>query len=341
MLRPAFQQKVTVAYGGIIGRAENREMVQSLRLPFSHVRHLSFKKYRRFALVDTQPRSGNNQLPPRIVPDVVIDHHPVRQTTQTGPFFDIRPKYGATATILAEYMLAAGIQPTHAVATALIYAIRSETQDFAREYTGPDKAIHDLFFPQANHRLLARIQSPRLPLTYFGNLHDALENLESVDSLIVSHLGSRRAAGHRAGDRGPAPAPGRQDLVALHRLLQRPPLPLDPHHQHPGRRGLADEPPGRAARQGRRPRHDGRGLDRPEQGPGGGGAPQAAAQLAVRLARELKKKPEKLTRIELRAGARPPRIDRRLSVVRPRLRPDRSPARADGPHRTGSRRRRP
>ena len=189
VLRQAFGQTVTVAYGGIIGRAENREMVRGLRLPFSHIRHLSLKKCKHFALVDTQPRSGNNQLPPRLVPDIVIDHHPVRANTQTGPFYDVRPKYGATATILAEYMLAAGIQPTHALATALIYAIRSETLDFAREHAGPDKAIHDLFFPLANHRLLARIQSPRLPLTYFGNLHDALENMETVDSLVVSHLG--------------------------------------------------------------------------------------------------------------------------------------------------------
>jgi nanoRNase/pAp phosphatase (c-di-AMP/oligoRNAs hydrolase) len=190
VLRQACRQKVTVAYGGIIGRAENQEMVKSLRLPFSHIRNLSLKRYQHFALVDTQPRSGNNQLPSRTVPDVVIDHHPLRANTQTGPFYDIRPKYGATATILAEYMLAAGIKPTHALATALIYAIRSETQDFAREHIGPDKAIHDLFFPLANHRLLARIQSPRLPMSYFGNLHDALENLESVDSLILTHLGA-------------------------------------------------------------------------------------------------------------------------------------------------------
>jgi len=189
VLRQAFQQKVTAAYGGIIGRAENREMVRALRLQFSHIRFLNLKNYRHFALVDTQARSGNNQLPPRLVPDIVIDHHPVRKNTQAGPFYDIRPKYGATATILAEYMLAAGIQPTHALTTALIYAIRSETQDFAREHAGPDKAIHDLFFPRANHRLLARIQSPRLPFAYFSNLHDALENLESVDSLILSHLG--------------------------------------------------------------------------------------------------------------------------------------------------------
>lgn len=190
VLRQACRQKVTVAYGGIIGRAENQEMVKSLRLPFSHIRNLSLKRYQHFALVDTQPRSGNNQLPPRTVPDVVIDHHPLRANTQSGPFYDIRPKYGATATLLAEYMLAAGIKPTHALATALIYAIRSETQDFAREHIGPDKAVHDLFFPLANHRLLARIQSPRLPISYFGNLHAALENLESVDSLILTHLGA-------------------------------------------------------------------------------------------------------------------------------------------------------
>ena len=189
ILRSAFKQKVTIAYGGIVGRAENREMVGSLHIRMSHVRNLSWKKYRHFALVDTQPRSGNNQLPPRIVPDLVIDHHPLRAHTQTGPFYDIRPRYGATATILAEYLLASGVRSTHAVATALIYAIRSETQDFAREYTGPDKTIYDHFFPQANHRILARIQSPRLPPTYFSNLHEALENLVGVDSLILSHLG--------------------------------------------------------------------------------------------------------------------------------------------------------
>lgn len=190
ILRTAFRQKVTAAYGGIIGRAENREMVKSLKLPFSHVRHLNFKKYQHFALVDTQPRSGNNQLPSRLVPDIVIDHHPVRSSTQNGPFYDIRPKYGATATILAEYLLLTGVKPTHALATALIYAIRSETQDFSREYAGPDKAVYDFFFPQADHRLLARIQNPRLPLTYFSNLHEALENLETVDTLVLSHLGN-------------------------------------------------------------------------------------------------------------------------------------------------------
>jgi nanoRNase/pAp phosphatase (c-di-AMP/oligoRNAs hydrolase) len=190
VLRRGFKQRATAAYGGIVGRAENREMVRSLRLEISHVRHLSFKRYSRFALVDTQPRTGNNQLPADVQPDLVIDHHPMRKPTLAAPFVDVRPSYGATATVLGEYLLAAGIRPTHALATALIYAIRSETQDFSREFAGPDKAIYDLFFPLANHRLLARIQNPRLPLAYFGDLHEALERLGSVDSLILSHLGA-------------------------------------------------------------------------------------------------------------------------------------------------------
>jgi nanoRNase/pAp phosphatase (c-di-AMP/oligoRNAs hydrolase) len=189
VLRRAFKQRATAAYGGIVGRAENREMVRSLHLQFSHIRHLSLRRYQRFALVDTQPRTGNNQLPAEIQPDLVIDHHPVRKATLNAPFIDVRPSYGATATVLGEYLLAAGIRLTHPLATALIYAIRSETQDFSREFTGPDKAIYDHFFSQANHHLLARIQNPRLPLSYFGNLHEALERLEAVDSLILSHLG--------------------------------------------------------------------------------------------------------------------------------------------------------
>ena len=189
LLRITFKQRVTAAYGGLVGRAENREMVRALKLRFSHIRHLNLKKYAHFALVDTQPRTGNNQLPSGVQPSIVIDHHPIRKSTEGVAFHDVRPSHGATATILAEYLLAAGLRTSHALSTALVYAIRSETQDFAREFVGRDKAIYDHFFPLADHRLLAKIQTPRLPLSYFGNLHEALEKLECVDSLIVSHLG--------------------------------------------------------------------------------------------------------------------------------------------------------
>jgi len=49
LLRGAFRQKVTLAYGGLVGRAENREMGQEPAAPFRHVRNLQLGKYDRFA----------------------------------------------------------------------------------------------------------------------------------------------------------------------------------------------------------------------------------------------------------------------------------------------------
>jgi nanoRNase/pAp phosphatase (c-di-AMP/oligoRNAs hydrolase) len=300
VLRSAFQQKVTTAYGGIIGRAENREMVNCLRLRLSHVRNLSMKRYQHFALVDTQPRSGNNQLPGRVVPDIVIDHHPLRAITQNGPFYDIRPPYGATATILAEYLLVSGVKWTHSIATALIYAIRSETNDFAREYTGPDKAIYDYFFPHADHRLLARIQSPRLPLTYFRNLHDALENLESVDTLILSHLGPVEQ---------PDIVPEIADLLlrmegktwslCTGQYNDRLYLSIRTSNPRAEAGALMHRLLGRRGKGGGHGMIAGGWVDLARL-PGEADRRKLQKDLGLRLARELKKHPEKLTRVELR-----------------------------------------
>jgi nanoRNase/pAp phosphatase (c-di-AMP/oligoRNAs hydrolase) len=189
VLRNSFKKRVTTAYGGIIGRAENQEMVKVLRIRLSHVRHLNWRHYRHFALVDTQPGTGNNQLPAEIVPDVVFDHHPLRSATQKAPFHDVRVEYGATATILAEYQQASALAFTKQEATALVYAIRSETQDFGREFSAPDKETFDALFPRADSRALARVQTPRLPVSYFRMLHQGLENVEGVSTLVVTHLG--------------------------------------------------------------------------------------------------------------------------------------------------------
>lgn len=189
LLRQGFQQKVTAAYGGLIGRAENREMVRSLGFKLSHLRYLNLRNYARFALVDAQPHTGNSQLPKDIVPTLVFDHHPLRKATQSSPFFDVRTEYGATATLLAEYLESAGLEITRREATAVVYAIRTETQDFSRELSPADKARYDELLPRIDKRALGKIQSARLPPSYFKTVHEALEGLETVGTLLLSHLG--------------------------------------------------------------------------------------------------------------------------------------------------------
>ncbi len=189
LLRKRFQRRVTTAYGGLIGRAENQEMVRLLGIKLSHIKYLNWAHYKHFALVDSQPRTGNNQLPDGTLPDLVFDHHPIRQASRKVPFADIRVDYGSTATILTEYFLASELEINKLDATALVYAIRSETQDFGREYAAIDKRIYDFLHPLADIRALARIQNPRLPLSYYRILHQGLKRLEAVGTLVVSHLG--------------------------------------------------------------------------------------------------------------------------------------------------------
>jgi len=189
LLRQGFHRKVTTAYGGLVGRAENREMVRSLGFKLSHLRYLNLKNYAHFALVDSQPRTGNNQVPKDVVPKMVFDHHPLRKATQSSPFWDVRTEYGATATLVAEYLEAAGLKITRKEATALVYAIRTETQDFSRELSQADKARYDELLPRIDKRALGKIQNARLSLSYFGTVHEALEGLQTVQNLLLSHLG--------------------------------------------------------------------------------------------------------------------------------------------------------
>ncbi|MDX1382535.1 MAG: DHHA1 domain-containing protein [Thermoanaerobaculia bacterium] len=188
LLRERYRAAVTVGYGGIIGRAENRAMVKSLGLRLSHVRHLSWKNYGHFALVDTQPRTGNNQLPDDVVPDLVIDHHPPRKESLASPLADIRREYGATASIVAELLLAAELDLGRIAATAYVYALRTETLDFSREGLPIERAIYDWLLPLADKRALGRIQHPKLPRGYFQTLHQALERVATVENVLVCHL---------------------------------------------------------------------------------------------------------------------------------------------------------
>jgi len=189
LLRKKFRRKVTIAYGGIIGRAENRQMVRTLGLQLSHIRRLNWKNYRHFALVDCQPQTGNSHFPEHLRADLVFDHHPIRRQTRDALFADVRIDYGATATILAEYLETAEIEISRANATALLYAIVTETQNLSREYSTADRVMHDRLQPLADLRALGKIRLPPLSLAYFHTLRRAVERMQTVSTLVVSHLG--------------------------------------------------------------------------------------------------------------------------------------------------------
>lgn len=178
-----------VAYGGIIGRAENIAFVKVLRLPVVPVSQVVFDEFDLIALVDTQQSIGNHSLPPNQTADVVIDHHPLRDDQVHPALSDIGRDYGATSTLLVEYLRAARIDPSTELATALYYGIKADTRDLDRQTADPDIDSYLWLFPRINREMLSAIEHPELPARYFQLYHQAIEKAKVYSDAVITDLG--------------------------------------------------------------------------------------------------------------------------------------------------------
>jgi nanoRNase/pAp phosphatase (c-di-AMP/oligoRNAs hydrolase) len=181
--------KCSIAHGGTIGRGENRALVRYLDLNLLDLNAVDRTKFDIIAMVDTQPATGNNSLPPDVTPELVIDHHRPRPETREADIYDIRPSYGATATILTEYLCASATEIDIQLATALLYGIRSDTQDFGRETSKADIEAVSVLYPISNKRMLAQIQRGSVQRGYWAMLAGALKNAAVYGDSVIASLG--------------------------------------------------------------------------------------------------------------------------------------------------------
>ncbi len=181
---------VSLACAGFIGRAENKALLKYLNLNVQTLSAVNLQQYDCMAMVDTQPGTGNNGLADEVVPDIVIDHHPIHKATRRVPIFDVRRRYGATSTILYEYAVAMTVTFSVPVITALLYGIRSDTNDMGREAGQADMDAFLALYPRSNKRMLGRIRMARVPREYFSAMRSALDKARSYGPCLVSELGT-------------------------------------------------------------------------------------------------------------------------------------------------------
>lgn len=178
-----------LAYGGIIGRAENAAFVKTLKIPIRPIEEIDLGAYDLFALTDTQQTVGNHALPDGLMADIVIDHHPLRDEAVATPFADLGGAYGATSTMLTEYLRAARIDPSPELATALYYGIKADTRDLGRQTKDPDVDCYLWLFPRIDRELLSHIEHPELPVRYFKLYHAAIEKARLYSDAVITDLG--------------------------------------------------------------------------------------------------------------------------------------------------------
>jgi nanoRNase/pAp phosphatase (c-di-AMP/oligoRNAs hydrolase) len=180
-----------IAYKGIVGRAENKALVNFLGRPMRRLRALDLSQMVPTALVDTQPSAGNNPLSSHsAVPAIVLDHHPWREATATARFADVRVELGATSTMLTEYLRAADIEPTTQLATALFYGVKTDTMGLVRGATPADVAAYFYLQPHIDVEALIEIERAQVPAEYFQRLSAVLQSARVYDEVVISYVGA-------------------------------------------------------------------------------------------------------------------------------------------------------
>jgi len=183
-------KSVIIAHPNEIRRLNNVAMIERLKIPLVRLKEIKATDYSKTVMVDSQP--GHLPCFEKLKVDAIIDHHPVSGNWDAA-FIDIRPEYGAASTMAVEYLRAAGMKPSVALATALFYAIKVDTQDFERKSVLADGISFRYLFNIANRNLVRKFELTDLRRSELKYFKVALSELKYSKGRYYSHVGRVRS----------------------------------------------------------------------------------------------------------------------------------------------------
>ncbi len=189
LVREKLGKPVRVVGGGAIVRAENRHMVELLQPPIELLDDVSVDDDTATILVDCGAEATNHLLTRHgIDPVGIIDHHTNEITRVATKFTDIRPDVAASATIVASYLREQGLDPGPKLATAMLYAGRTETRGHETYFSPLDREVLPWLTESGEPGLLAEIESAPLTQDYFADLLLALQSTFLYDDAAICFL---------------------------------------------------------------------------------------------------------------------------------------------------------
>ena len=179
--------RTTAIIGAIQGvsRPENLRMADLLDIQVETVTPQEIATFDRIATVDVQPHYFGGLLPKV---DLVVDHHP-EQPGYTAFFKDIRADYGSTCTILTEHLRAVDVNISERTATAMLYAIKSDTLFFARQTNRVDLEAFTFLYPLADPALIRKMEGADITVERLEHVTRALAASRLRDQVFAAHLG--------------------------------------------------------------------------------------------------------------------------------------------------------
>jgi nanoRNase/pAp phosphatase (c-di-AMP/oligoRNAs hydrolase) len=157
VLRRNKQTAVIAAFHGVT-RPENQRMMDLLDIHVDIITPDQVKDFDRITMVDVQPHYFGGVID-RV--DLVIDHHP-EQPGYTAVYKDIRADYGSTSTILTEHLRAVDTNISERTATAMLYAIKSDTLFFNRQANRVDIEAFSYLYPLADAAMIKKMEGAEI-----------------------------------------------------------------------------------------------------------------------------------------------------------------------------------
>jgi len=190
----AVDTDVTVQYPGQIRRQENRAFQTVFKQDFEQIEMASDLETETVVLVDhNEPRGFHGSK--SIDPVAVIDHHPGSGTGES--FTDVRPEYGACATILTEYLDELGWELRNSgdgpsvsdtLATGLLYGIHSDTKRLTSGCALAEFDAAGYLYQGIDEDQLGRVANPKVNADVLEGQARAITNREVRNAFAVSDV---------------------------------------------------------------------------------------------------------------------------------------------------------
>jgi len=168
-----------------VTRPENLRMVNLLDIHVEAVTPQVVEDFDRVAMVDVQPHYFGGLIEHV---DLVIDHHP-EQAGYTAIFKDIRPDYGSTSTILSEHLRAVDANISERTATAMLYAIKSDTLFFSRQANRVDIEAFSYLYPLADPALIRKMEGSEITQERLDYVLRAHRGGSLADQVFCAYIG--------------------------------------------------------------------------------------------------------------------------------------------------------
>ena len=167
-----------------VTRPENVRMANLLDIHVEQITRQAVEEFDRVCMVDVQP----HYFPGLDRVDLVIDHHP-EQHGYNAVFKDIREDYGSTCTILTEHLRAIDASISERTATAMLYAIKSDTLFFNRQANRCDIDAFSYLYPLADANLIRKMEGAEITAERLQLITKATQRGVMNDQIFSVFLG--------------------------------------------------------------------------------------------------------------------------------------------------------